>query len=86
MADDKEKQDQESLKAVQAQNETAKELLSTYEKLKKVKRSLTDDEKATLDISKQLVQYSKTLETSIQQRNDKSATSKQLSKTLNQLQ
>ena len=86
MADDKEKQDQESLKAIQEQNETAKELLSTYEKLKKVKRSLTDDEKATLDISKQLIQYSKTLETSIQQRNDKSATSKQLSKTLNQLQ
>jgi hypothetical protein len=86
MADDKEKQDQENLKAVQAQNETAKELLSTYEKLKKVKRSLTDDEKAALDISKELIQYSKTLETSIQQRNDKSSTAKELSKTLSQLQ
>jgi hypothetical protein len=86
MADDKEKQDQESLKAIQAQNETAKELLSTYEKLKKTKGSLKADDQAILDLSKQLVQSSKTLETSIQQRNDKSSTAKQLSQTLNQLE
>ena len=86
MADDKDKQDQESLKAVQAQNETAKELLSTYEKLKKVKGSLTQDEKDTLNISKQLVGYSSTLEKSINQRVNGTASIKDLSKTINQLQ
>ena len=84
MADNK--QDEESLKAVQQQSESAKELLSTYEKLKKVKGSLKSDDQAVLDISRQLVQSSKTLEESIQQRLNKSSTAKQLEQTLNKLQ
>jgi hypothetical protein len=86
MADLTPEQEQERLELIQKQNEAAKDLLSTYEKMRKVKGTLTDDERANLNIAKDLAKYSATIEKSIQKRLDETATVKSLTKTLGELQ
>jgi len=86
MADLTPEQEQERLELIQRQNEAAKDLLSTYEKMRKVKGSLTDDERANLNIAKDLARYSATIEKSVQKRLDETATAKSLAKNLNDLQ
>jgi len=75
-------QEQERLRILQEQNEAAKELLSTYEKQKKIKGQLNTDEKNVLDLSQKLLQFSSEIEKSTQKRLDKSTSSKDLSKEL----
>jgi hypothetical protein len=86
MADLTPEQEQERLELIQRQNEAAKDLLSTYEKMRKVKGALTDDERANLNIAKDLARYSATIEKSVQKRLDETATAKSLTKNLNDLQ
>ena len=86
MADLTPEQEQERLELIQRQNEAAKDLLITYEKMRKVKGALTDDERANLNIAKDLARYSSTIEKSVQKRLDETATAKSLTKNLNDLQ
>jgi len=62
------KREQERLRLIQEQNEAAKDLLSTYEKQKKVTGALTDDEKDILNLTRDLNNLSKELESSTQKR------------------
>jgi predicted nucleic acid-binding Zn-ribbon protein len=60
--------EQERLDLIQKQNQAAKELASTYEKMAKSKTKLTQDEKELLGLTKQLSDMSSTIEKSIQKR------------------
>ena len=62
------KREQERLRLIQEQNEAAKDLLSTYEKQKKVTGALTDDEKDIVNLTKDLNNLSTELGNSVQKR------------------
>ena len=62
------KREQERLRLIQEQNEAAKDLLSTYEKQKKVTGALTDDEKDIVNLTRDLNNLSTELGNSIQKR------------------
>jgi hypothetical protein len=62
------KREQERLRLIQEQNEAAKELLSTYEKQKKVTGALTDDEKGIVNLTRDLNDLSTELANSTQKR------------------
>jgi hypothetical protein len=62
------KREQERLRLIQDQNEAAKELLSTYEKQKKVTGDLTDTEKDIVNLTRDLNNLSTELGSSIQKR------------------
>jgi len=79
-------QEQQRLELIQEQNKAAKELASTYEKIAKNVRDLSNEEKEVLDISKQISKYSTTIEKSIQTRANKSASLLDLTSSLNKLQ
>jgi hypothetical protein len=85
MADLTPEQEKDRLELIQLQNEAAKDLLSTYEKMRKTRGALTNDERETLNIAKDIAKYSATIEKSVQNRLDKTATAKSLEKTLGEL-
>ena len=62
------RREQERLRLIQEQNEAAKELLSTYEKQKKVTGALTNDEKDIVNLTRDLNNLSTELGNSIQKR------------------
>jgi hypothetical protein len=80
------KREQERLRLIQEQNEAAKELLSTYEKQKKVTGTLTKDEKDILNLTKDLGKLSAELESSIQKRLNTNSSSKELAEQLKKLE
>ena len=86
MADLTPEQEQQRLELIQQQNVAAKDLLSTYEKIRKTKSQLTADEKLTVNLVKDLATYSSNLEKTIQKRLDKTASIKDLSKSISQLE
>jgi hypothetical protein len=77
--------EQERLDLIQRQNQAAKELASTYEKMAKSKTKLTQDEKELLGLTKQLSDMSTTIESSVNKRLSGSASIKDLEKTVNNL-
>ena len=77
--------EQERLDLIQRQNQAAKELASTYEKMAKSKTKLTQDEKELLGLTKQLSDISATIESSVNKRLSGSASIKDLEKTINNL-
>jgi hypothetical protein len=85
MADLTPEQEKDRLELIQLQNEAAKDLLSTYEKMRKTRGALTNDERETLNIAKDIARYSATIEKSVQNRLDKTTTAKSLEKTLGEL-
>ena len=78
-------EEQKRLEIIQKQGVAAKDLASTYEKIEKSLGKITDDEKESLDVAKQLVSQSANLEKNIQNRLDKSIPTKNLEKSLKQL-
>jgi hypothetical protein len=85
MADLTPEQEKDRLELIQLQNEAAKDLLSTYEKMRKTRGALNNDERETLNIAKDIAKYSATIEKSVQNRLDKTTTAKSLEKTLGEL-
>lgn len=79
------KLEQERLQLIQDQNTAAKDLASTYEKMRKSSIGLNSDEKESLDISKQIAKQSDLIASSINKRVSGTSTIKELEKTLNQL-
>jgi hypothetical protein len=78
--------EQERLDLIQKQNEAAKELVSTYQKLNKTKNKLTDEEKEILGLTKQLAIFSSTIADSTQKRLNESSASKDIAKSIKQLE
>jgi Rps23 Pro-64 3,4-dihydroxylase Tpa1-like proline 4-hydroxylase len=62
------KREQERLRLIQEQNEAGKELLTTYEKQKKVTGALTNDEKDIVNLTRDLNNLSTELGNSVQKR------------------
>lgn len=79
------KLEQERLQLIQDQNTAAKDLASTYEKMRKSSTGLTDDQKDSLDIARQIAKQSDLIASSINKRVSGTSTVKELEKTLNQL-
>ena len=79
------KLEQERLKLIQDQNTAAKDLASTYEKMRRSSTGLTDDQKDSLDIARQIAQQSDLIASSINKRVSGTSTIKELEKTLKQL-
>lgn len=77
--------EQERLDLIQRQNQAAKELASTYDKMAKSKTKLTQDEKELLGLTKQLSDMSATIESSVNKRLLGSTSIKDLEKTINSL-
>ncbi len=79
-------EEEKRLRAIQEQNEAAKDLLSTYEKIRKVRGSLSSDEKDSLNIAKDILKYSSVLEKHIQHRLNNSSSIRTLNKAINELE
>jgi hypothetical protein len=79
------KLEQERLQLIQDQNIAAKDLSSTYEKMRKSSIGLNSEEKEILNISKQLSNVSSIIEKSINTRLSRTASVKDLTKQLNSL-
>ena len=80
------KLEQQRLDLLQKQNTAAKELEGTYKNIEKSGRRLTDDEKELLEFTKDIASFSSTIEKSIQKRVSGTATSKDLSKSIKELE
>jgi hypothetical protein len=80
------KLEQQRLDLLQKQNTAAKELEGTYKNIEKSGRRLTDDEKELLEFTKDIASFSSTIEKSIQKRVSGNATSKDLSKSIKELE
>jgi len=80
------KREQERLDLLRKQNEAAKELADTYKKIEKSGISLSDTDKKILDLTKELASFSSTIEKSIQKRISGSSTSKDISKSIKELE
>ena len=78
--------EQERLELIQRQNQAAKELVSTYEKLAKVNGSLSNEEREILDIAKKISKAASEIEKSTNKRLDKTSSIKNLNKSLETLQ
>jgi hypothetical protein len=78
--------EQERLELIQKQNTAAKELASTYEKMAKTSKSLTDEEKEILDISKKIAKAATETEKSTNKRLDETSSVKDLNKSIQALQ
>jgi hypothetical protein len=79
------KLEQERLQLIQDQNIAAKNLSSTYEEMRKSSIGLTEDQKDSLDIAKQIAKQSDIIVSSINKRATGTSTVKELEKTLKQL-
>jgi biotin operon repressor len=79
-------QEQERLELIQRQNAAAKELASTYEKMAKTIKGISDEEKETLDIAKKISKASSDLEKAISKRLDKTSSVKDLQKVIQTLE
>lgn len=78
--------EQERLDLIQKQNTAAKELASTYDKMAKSRTKLSADEKEILGLTKQLSEFASQIENSAQKRISGASTSKELAKSIKQLE
>ena len=80
------KREQERLDLLQKQTAAAKELADTYKRIEKSGTKLSDTDKEILDLTKDLASFSSNIEKSIQKRLSGTATSKDLAKSIKELE
>ena len=78
--------EEERLNLINKQNEAAKNLLSTYEKMSKSRGTMKKEDTEILDLSKQLSQITSNLSSSIQKRISGTSSIKDLTKSIKQLE
>ena len=78
--------EEERLNLINKQNEAAKNLLSTYEKMSKSRGTMKKEDNEILDLTKQLSQITSNLSSSIQKRISGTSSIKDLTKSIKQLE